>query len=192
MSSTNRGHVRPANDFFETPAWVVDAIVPHLPAQVGGRRALRVVDAGAGRGAISIRLIAAGYTSVCGIEIDEANAEACNVAGVDCVREDFLTSDHPKPDLVVMNPPFTHAEAFVRHALHLVGDGHVFALLRLAFLEGITRAPLHRAHPSDVFVLPRRPSFTGGGTDSSAYAWFGWGPGRGGRWSVLDVPAGRA
>ncbi len=43
--------------------------------------------------------------------------------------------------------------------------------------------------PCDVFVLSRRPSFLGNGmTDSSAYAWFVWGPGRGGRWSLLKTP----
>jgi hypothetical protein len=50
--------------------------------------------------------------------------------------------------------------------------------------EALWRAP---------HVLPRRPSFYSrpegrtGSTDSSAYGWFVWGPGRGGRWQILDV-----
>jgi hypothetical protein len=38
----------------------------------------------------------------------------------------------------------------------------------------------------DVYVLSKRPSFSGNGkTDATAYAWFLFGPGRGGRWQVL-------
>jgi hypothetical protein len=31
-----------------------------------------------------------------------------------------------------------------------------------------------RARTPDVYVLPNRPSFTGGSTDSIEYAWFVW------------------
>jgi hypothetical protein len=48
-------------------------------------------------------------------------------------------------------------------------------LLRLAFLEGQKRAPFWKAQPPySVSVLAKRPSFTGGGTDSAAYAFFEW------------------
>lgn len=186
MSSTNRGARRNADDFYATPAWAIDAIMPHLPV---GK--MRILDAGAGTGAIAKRLVAHGYISVFGVERDGDRAKACNAAGIDCIRADFLAAPW-LCNAVVMNPPFSEAEAFVRHALHCVAGGHVFALLRLAFLEGRSRVALHREFPSDVFVLPKRPSFTGKGTDSAAYAWFAFGPGYGGRWEILDVPSKRA
>ncbi len=90
-------------------------------------------------------------------------------------------------DVIITNPPFYLAEEFVRHSLKHAT--HVAMLLRLAFLESRKREAFHRDHPSDVFVLSRRPSFTNNGaTDNSAYAWFVWGPGRGGRWSILQTP----
>jgi hypothetical protein len=36
-------------------------------------------------------------------------------------------------------------------------------------------------------VLPKRPSFTGGGTDATEYAWMVWGPTRTGRLRILEV-----
>lgn len=50
----------------------------------------------------------------------------------------------------------------------------VVALERLNFLEGEARNAWLREQAPDVYVLPNRPSFTGDGTDSIAYAWFVW------------------
>ena len=55
-----------------------------------------------------------------------------------------------------------------------LGDGCAF-LLRLAFLESVKRRPFWEQHPpAAVYVFTRRPSFTGGRTDSAAYGWFIW------------------
>jgi hypothetical protein len=90
-------------------------------------------------------------------------------------------------DVIITNPPFYLAEDFVRKAL--THATHVVMLLRLAFLETRKREALHREHPSDVYVLSRRPSFlANGATDNSAYAWFHWGPGCGNRWKILTTP----
>jgi hypothetical protein len=82
---------------------------------------------------------------------------------------------------IVMNPPYNQALEFVKHAceiLSLANDGEnwrVHTLLRLSFLEGQKRAVwLKKNMPSHVRVLSRRPSFTHGGTDACAYAWFTW------------------
>jgi len=102
---------------------------------------------------------------------------------------DFLAQDlEPGTfDVIITNPPFYLAEEFVRKALTCAT--HVAMLLRLAFLETRRREQLHAEHPSDVYVLSRRPSFmANGATDSCAYAWFVWGPGRGGRWTILKTP----
>lgn len=91
-------------------------------------------------------------------------------------------------DLVITNPPYSLAMEFVERALREIApSGEVAMLLRLCWLAGQKRAAFHREHPGDVYVLPKRPSFTGKGTDSADYAWFVWGPGRGNRWEVLDV-----
>ena len=101
---------------------------------------------------------------------------------------DFLTlPDERLFDVIITNPPFYLAEEFVRKALRCAT--HVAMLLRLAFLESRKREDFHKEHPSDVYVLSRRPSFTANGaTDSCAYGWFVWGPERGGQWTILSTP----
>ena len=103
-------------------------------------------------------------------------------------RCDFLQHDEScRFDVIITNPPFYMAEEFVRKSLRCAD--HVVMLLRLAFLESRIREAFHEEFPSDVYVLSRRPSFLGNGkTDSSAYGWFVWGPGRGGRWEILRTP----
>jgi hypothetical protein len=94
--------------------------------------------------------------------------------------------------VVITNPPYNRADAFVERALAERAPHPwttVAMLLRLNWLGGMKRAAFHRRHTADVYVLPRRPSFTGGGTDATEYAWLVWRHHGGGRWMVLDVPA---
>ena len=176
MSSTNRGRDRNALDFYETPPEVTRMILARLqPASI-------VIDPCCGDRAI-LRVVAEVWprAACAGIDIDPAraankHADALGDMSWGCRGATIIT-----------NPPFSRAEEFVRRALHEAGpSGTVAMLLRLAFLESRGRAALHIERPSDVFVLAKRPSFTGDGkSDSAAYAWFVWGPGRGGRWEVL-------
>jgi trans-aconitate methyltransferase len=108
-----------------------------------------------------------------GVDIDPTVTGRHDVDSFECC--DFL-AHYTQYDLIVGNPPFTHAESHVRQALSLAAPGGVVAfLLRLAFLEGQRRRALWDAFPpAEVHVLSRRPSFTGGGTDSAAYGFFVW------------------
>jgi hypothetical protein len=90
---------------------------------------------------------------------------------------DFLTLQSVSGyDLILGNPPFSGAEAHVRHALSLLNPGGCLAfLLRLAFTESAARVGFWREFPaSKIVVLAERPSFTGGGTDNAAYGFFIW------------------
>lgn len=178
MSATGRGAVRAANDFYETPRTAIEAFLPHVS------RTESWLDAGCGNGAIGLVLQAHGLT-IQGVELDDERASVARTRGLHTTTGDFLSQKWLVGG-VIMNPPFSFAEDFVRHALACVGaNGRVYALLRLAFLEGQKRASFHREFACDVFVLSRRPSFTRGGTDSAAYAWFAWGLGHGGRLRIL-------
>jgi hypothetical protein len=82
-----------------------------------------------------------------------------------------------KYDLIITNPPFSLALPFLRSGLKMLEEGGwLFYLLRLGWLEGKKRKEeLHDSHPpSTVHVIVPRPSFTGGGTDATAYAMFGY------------------
>lgn len=154
MMAPKRPREERGTDFFRTPSDVVRAIVPMLSGPV--------LDPCAGDGGILEALAIAGVKGLRGYEIVPELAAASSVP-VD-VR-DSLAEDSWcwAGKTVVMNPPFLHAEAFVRRAIAEVAAVHdpwaVWALLPLGFLGSGRRRALHREHPSDVHVLSRRPSF---------------------------------
>ncbi len=189
--------------------------VPRKPRKGGGGPPTLVVDAGAGDGAIADALPYP-IASIACVETNEALGAACLAKGYVTHLWDWTT--HRNADLIVSNPPFSEALAFIEHGLSLIAREppkmKVFRtiksgmaqettpvpiamaafLLRLNFLEGQARAAFHRAHPAHVLVLPRRPSFTGGGTDATGYAWMLWGTNPGAtkpivanRWDILDI-----
>jgi len=82
-----------------------------------------------------------------------------------------------------MNPPYSEAWEFVIGCTHLARV--TIALLRLGYLASMARKAWLQRHPPSVYVLSRRPSFTGGGTDATDYGWFVWGDGNPGRLSVI-------
>lgn len=180
MSATNRGTRKNTLDYYATPEWVTRLILPKLDWHA----VESVLDPCAGDGAI-LRAVLDGarrINELRGIEIDPDRAAA---AGAEC--RDAMTTPWGRPDLVIMNPPFNLAQSFCERAFSEISPGgEVAALMRLAMLESRSRAGFWAAHPADVYVLGKRPSFTGGGSDSAAYGWFVWGPGRGNRWWRLD------
>jgi hypothetical protein len=156
-------------EYYRTPEWCIRAI----PLNDDERYALDYgysLDPACGDGVILHTL---GAGSPVGIDLDPRHGAPTH----DFLAEPWIA------DIIVMNPPYSLAVQFVQHALKCAP--RVLALLRLGFLASMRRAEFHRAHPSDVYILSKRPSFTGGGSDHSEYAWFCWGPDRGGRWSVV-------
>lgn len=92
---------------------------------------------------------------------------------------DFLTiaPEIPPVDLVLMNPPYSAAEPFIRAGLSLLRPGgELVALLRLAFREGRGRARgLFAEHPlAELAVCDRRPRFYGQRGGMTAFAVYRW------------------
>lgn len=188
MSATGRnlvGHERRADDFYATPAWCTRAILPWLAPIPESRRG-RALDPCSGEGAI-LRVLELDRPSWIrqGIEIDEGRARVCGVS-----KGDALVEPWPMTDLVITNPPYALAFDFVQRAAQQCPHADRAFLLRLNFLGSRKRASWLRSNTPDVFVLPRRPSFTNGGTDATEYSWMIWGPGRIGIVRILDAPAG--
>lgn len=195
VSATNRSNVRRPDDFYATPAWCVRAALSQLfpikspeavldPCCGDGAILSAVVDYWAETKTVSDWLY--------GIELDPVRAAIAEDKLFIVEARDALTPvPWPKKKVIITNPPYGNAMMFVERALDEVAEGGtVVMLLRLNWLGSQKRAAFHREHPSDVFVLPRRPGFTEDGkTDATEYAWFAWGPGRGNRWYVLDCEA---
>jgi len=195
MSATGRSDVRRVDDAYMTPAWCVRAIWPKLQSYGS------CLDPCAGEGGILKTLQGRWkYPTYYGIEIDAMRAHTCDIVNkVPCTIADALMYSWTDAciglpaELIITNPPYTLAMEFLQKAL-VSGSKQVCFLLRLNFLGSQGRAAFWKTHPCDVYVLPKRPSFTGKGTDATEYAWFHFdltrrsGCARGiGHWEILDV-----
>lgn len=179
MSATGRKNVRIAGDAYDTPPDLCDAIMALMPPG-------DVLDPCCGVGAMLNAAKRAGRVAR-GIEIDPSRAEQAAMLGHGVEVGDAMSlPSWGKPAVICTNPPYRHALEFAERALVEVAPGGTVAmLLRIGFAATKKRASFHSHHPSDMVVISRRPSFVGGGTDACEYAVFIWGPGRGGRWSLL-------
>lgn len=162
------------DDLYETPPEAVRALLRAEPFFDAERQ---IWEPAAGRGAIVNVLCHAGHYVHASDLVDYGSWDGeygeCEF-GVDFLLE---TRAPIGCEAIVMNPPYKLADQFVRHAITLVPK--VYALLRLAFLEGTRRSDLVDGTLSRVYVfrnrLPRmhRDGWTGSrATSTIAFGWF--------------------
>lgn len=193
MSSTT-GRVKRHCQYFTTQP-LADVLVGTLGIQPFES----VLEPHVGGGAFVHAVRKLGTNAIHGCEIDPELALSGRLdLGVDVRAADFLQTglaDFGRTrgfDWIIGNPPYSRgtgrfnakgdeiqepcAELHIRHALSLLAPGGRLAfLLRLAMLETSDRIGFWKEHPAKfLYVLAQRPSFTDGGTDSSAYGWFIW------------------
>lgn len=168
MSSTGRGAERRADDAYMTPPWCVRRLLEAWRPK--GKSGI-LVEPAVGTGNI-VLAIGTEHFSWMTYDIREVVP-----VGEMHVTGDFLqvAAHGTDAEAVIGNPPYSLAEEFIRHSRSCFPDAEIVFLLRIAFLASQSRIPLwHDVGTPDIFVLPNRPSFTGGGTDSADYAWFRW------------------
>lgn len=173
MSSTKRGRLRQRQDNYPTPAWCVNRLTEAVELPRG-----KWLEPCAGDGAI-IRAVARADVVWDAVEIRSRpipHLEALpNVAVINMDALEYLRDSSLHYDVAITNPPFTLAGHFIATCRERAT--HVVMLLRLNYLASETRHALMTNTRPDVYVLPNRPSFVGGGkTDSIEYAWFHWHP----------------
>lgn len=188
MSATGRSDVRRADDFYSTPDWCTRAILPHFEPFDS------VLDPCAGDGAI-LKVVTP-RKIVHGFELNSKRVVECDRDLIICWNIDSLDPElkwccklitQLSYDLIITNPPYSLAQQFIEKAID--SNAHQIAmLLRLNYLGSQKRASFWKKHPCDIYVLPKRPSFTGTGTDATEYAWFVWTRDVFSReWYILDV-----
>ena len=152
MSSTNRGAIRKPMDFYATPSASFLPLIPFLPTNVFF------------------------WEPACGDDrLVKMLMETGRKAGGDDLSNgyDFLKDDSRR-EFILTNPPFSLAQEFCDHAIK--HSREVMMLLRLNFLGSQKRKDWwQKNEPNALFVLSKRPDFTGGGGDSCEYAWYYWG-----------------
>lgn len=149
---TPRSDGRRALDDYPTPDWVIRAIAFHVAGA-------RVLDPCCGAGAV-LDVFAERGCVVSGIELSPERADEARAKRHEVVTADALAVEWPQADLIITNPPYSHAQEFAEKAIASVAPGGTVALLlRLGFLAGKKRLGFHRANGSSVYVLSSRPSF---------------------------------
>lgn len=157
---------RERDDFYPTPPEGTQALLS--VEQFHGS----IWEPACGDGAMSRELEAAGHQVISTDLIDR---------GYGTPNVDFLLDWQTDADNIVTNPPFKHAEQFVRHALNRA-PAKVAMLCRLSWLEGQARRRLFVGTPlARVWVFSTRlrmqrgrqmePGESGG---MIAFAWYVW------------------
>jgi hypothetical protein len=155
MSQRDSGYERIERDAYETPEWVTEALLPHLPPPPRG-----VWEPACGSGKMVRVLEAAGY-DVFATDIETGM--------------DFLSAGPGGySDLIVTNPPYAHAQAFIEQALRF-GD-HVAMLLRADYDSASSRRYLFGKGFAKKLVLTKRIRWIEGSTGQPSFnhAWYLW------------------
>ena len=168
-----QGGDRDALDRYYTPPDLAAELLDLLPWSETGPTV--VLEPSVGGGSFARHLKNRGYASrLIGVDLDPdaVGFRWCDPPGVLGDFEELDLSDRGA-QWVVGNPPYANAQKHVEQALKAAP--RVAFLLRLAFLESLERVPFWKEFPCrSIWVLSKRPSFTGGSTDSCAYGWFFW------------------
>jgi hypothetical protein len=157
MSQRDSGYERKTLDQYETPSWVTQALIPHLPVLAGA-----VWEPACGGGKMVAVLRQAGF-DVLGTDI---------ATGADFLR----SSPRNGVSAVITNPPYALAQEFIEHALRSVRFTAV--LLRVDFDSAVTRRRLFVdcQEFAKKIVLTKRVRWIEGSNGSPPYnhAWFLW------------------
>lgn len=166
MSQRNSGYVRKQGDLYQTPEWVTEALLSHVPNDIE-----RVWEPAAGMGQM-VHVLRRRY--------DVIPTDA--MTGTDFLSVGTLA--HFDTQAIMTNPPYTLATEFCTHAIRLmVGVGGVIAmLLRTDFDHAKSRTHLFRDCPAfakKVVLMQRIVWFTGDdgkpkASPSFNHAWYIW------------------
>ena len=160
------GQVR-AHQFYPTPPEATQALLDRYGTALGA--GVRIWEPATGTGAMEDVLRAGGATVV-GTDLYD-HGRGGGLA--------FQLAHWPEGmeagDAVVTNPPFSEAEAFIRHAVHDLRAGFVAMLLKAAYFHAAERGELFtRFPPSAVHPLMWRLDFTGEGSPAMEMSWYVW------------------
>jgi hypothetical protein len=159
MSQRDSGYQRKERDRYETPSWVTEALLPHIPERVS-----KLWEPACGSGKMVRVLEAAGY-AVHATDIEQG--------------QDFLDGDlTPGARIhgIITNPPYEFAQEFIERALGI--SEYVAMLLRADYDSAMTRQHLF----GGCFIFARKIVLTKRikwfedttGSPSFNHAWYVW------------------
>lgn len=159
MSQRDSGYRRKKDDAYNTPEWVTETLLPHIP-----KRVKRIWEPAAGKGNMAAVLFQARYS----VKLSDIRSGT-----------DFLVS-YDVADAIITNPPFKQAADFIEHALTVMRPcrGFVAMLGRVDYDSAKTRSHLFRECKafSKKIVLTRRIIWFTPAIAAPSYnhAWYIW------------------
>ena len=174
MSATNRSNIRKLYDFYSTPYDCIKTLLNNIDLTEYGND---VLEPSAGNGNIC-KVFKEYYPNkeLTAVELREEEYNNLCQLNIDDVIIDSYYNIRYKFDIIIGNPPYSEAQEFIEHSFELLKEnGILIFLLRTNFLESKKRFEFWKMYPlSKLYVLSKRPSFTGKGTDATSYSWFIW------------------
>jgi len=165
---------RDVDDYYATTTDLARLICRTVKRDVGPSTPDRILEPGCGAGTF-LEAIRETWpkAELHGIEIRPELGLYARTNGFDVTVADVLDAELAQYDLIIGNPPFKHADAFIPLLMRHLEPGGVLAfILRLNYLAGAARyAELWSKHgPARIYPLPKRPGFTRNGhTDATDY-----------------------
>jgi len=163
MSEHPIGCERKDRNSYETPEWVMLALIPHLQGIEG-----TVWDAAAGQGSETMLRV----LTESGFKVASSDR--------DTDPRDFLRCSAISYPAIITNPPHAYAQEFIEHGLRLMRphDGLVAMLLKTDYDHASSRQYLfgRQKHFSKKLVLTKRIKWCEGsaGQPPLQQAWFIW------------------
>jgi hypothetical protein len=164
MSQRESGYERKERDFYETPEWVTELLLPHIP------KSMDVWEPAAGSGKMARALERGGHT----VEQSDITTNIFHPNG-----DDFLSIINRPWPAIITNPPYALAQQFIEHALKMTKSaGLVAMLLRTDYDHAKTRQHLFGGcrQFAKKLVLTRRIVWFDGpnAAPSFNHAWYIW------------------
>ncbi len=167
--------VRRENDHYVTPDWAIARFLEVYDS----RRFARVLDPCAAKGELLTevqKFVPTALLAACDLNPEFAPPLKAVTQGATIIGDFLQHVDIFKRldiEIVLTNPPYNQATKFIQASLRVAPV--VAMLLRINFLASQKRRDFLAEQRPGIFVLPNRPSFTGGGADQTEYAWFVFG-----------------
>lgn len=160
---------REPNDFYATHPSAIPPLLNILQLPKGSL----IWENSCGEGHLCKPLIEAGHHV---IATDLMN-RGFGIGGIDFLQPSWF--DQNTYNAIIMNPPYKHAEAFIRKSLMICTT--VCAFLKLTFLESDTRREFFKQYPPEIVAVfcSRVPCAMNGRFEDYkshpvCYAWFIW------------------
>jgi len=159
MSSTARGTLRNAKDYYVTPQWLVAEFLARFVTEHNIDVTKPVLDPSAG-GCGNQEM---SYPKVLKIHnfIDVTTADIREDSRAASPNTDYFSHINLGFDLIITNPPFDRSVEFTQKAIREVNaNGHVVMLQRLNWLGTKIRKPFWDKAPlKHVYIHHKRPAF---------------------------------